>query len=244
MPGSAAPVGGGSRKGDLGQTRPAPVREQPGPGQPAQRTPARRQRGHHPGARARRPRGRGALPAGAGLAVRPHQVPGRRAPGPRGAGPDQGRRPSSPSRRRPTSSSGSTAWPPSWPRPRPATPRCSRCSPRTPTVSDAAKELRREMIASAGMELEEEEEPEPDDAELLARRRPPGGPAVRRPAPALQPVPRPRLLRRRRAPAQGAPAGDLGAARPALPLLRVRRRRGLHAAPGAARHPAARRASS
>ena len=36
------------------------------------------------------------------------------------------------------------------------------------TVSDAAKELRREMIASAGMELEEEEEPEPDDAELLA----------------------------------------------------------------------------
>jgi hypothetical protein len=36
------------------------------------------------------------------------------------------------------------------------------------TVSDSAKELRREMIASAGMELEEEEEPEPDDAELLA----------------------------------------------------------------------------
>jgi SNF2 family DNA or RNA helicase len=36
------------------------------------------------------------------------------------------------------------------------------------TVSDAAKELRREMIASAGMELEEEEEPEPDEAELLA----------------------------------------------------------------------------
>ena len=35
-------------------------------------------------------------------------------------------------------------------------------------VSDAAKELRREMIASAGMELEEEEEPEPDEAELLA----------------------------------------------------------------------------
>jgi len=34
-------------------------------------------------------------------------------------------------------------------------------------VSDAAKELRREMIASAGMELEEEE-PEPDEAELLA----------------------------------------------------------------------------
>jgi hypothetical protein len=36
------------------------------------------------------------------------------------------------------------------------------------TVSDAAKELRREMIASAGMELEEEDEPEPDDEELLA----------------------------------------------------------------------------
>ncbi len=35
-------------------------------------------------------------------------------------------------------------------------------------VSDAAKELRREMIASAGMELEEEAEPEPDGTELLA----------------------------------------------------------------------------
>jgi superfamily II DNA or RNA helicase len=36
------------------------------------------------------------------------------------------------------------------------------------TVSDAAKELRREMLASAGMVLEEEEEPEPDEEELLA----------------------------------------------------------------------------
>ena len=35
-------------------------------------------------------------------------------------------------------------------------------------VSEGAKELRREMIASAGMELEEEEEPEADEAELLA----------------------------------------------------------------------------
>jgi hypothetical protein len=35
------------------------------------------------------------------------------------------------------------------------------------TVSDAAKELRREMIAAAGMELEEEDEPEPAEADLL-----------------------------------------------------------------------------
>jgi SNF2 family DNA or RNA helicase len=35
-------------------------------------------------------------------------------------------------------------------------------------VSEAAKELRREMLASAGMELEEEEEPEPEEEELLA----------------------------------------------------------------------------
>jgi hypothetical protein len=35
------------------------------------------------------------------------------------------------------------------------------------TVSDTAKELRREMIAAAGMELEEEDEPEPDEADLL-----------------------------------------------------------------------------
>ncbi len=36
------------------------------------------------------------------------------------------------------------------------------------TVSESAKELRREMIAAAGMELEEDEEPESDEAELLA----------------------------------------------------------------------------
>jgi hypothetical protein len=36
------------------------------------------------------------------------------------------------------------------------------------TVSEAAKELRREMIASAGLELEEEPEPEPEAAEALA----------------------------------------------------------------------------
>ncbi|HEX5090217.1 MAG TPA: SNF2-related protein, partial [Nocardioides sp.] len=39
------------------------------------------------------------------------------------------------------------------------------------TVSDAAKELRREMIASAGMEIEEEDEPEPDEEELLVTER-------------------------------------------------------------------------
>ncbi len=38
-------------------------------------------------------------------------------------------------------------------------------------VSDAAKELRREMISSAGMELEEEEEPEPDEEVLLVTER-------------------------------------------------------------------------
>jgi SNF2 domain-containing protein/helicase-like protein len=36
------------------------------------------------------------------------------------------------------------------------------------TVSDTAKELRREMIAAAGMELEEDEEPEPVDGDLPA----------------------------------------------------------------------------
>jgi SNF2-related domain/Helicase conserved C-terminal domain len=35
------------------------------------------------------------------------------------------------------------------------------------TVSESAKELRREMIAAAGLELEEDEEPEPDEAELV-----------------------------------------------------------------------------
>jgi hypothetical protein len=36
------------------------------------------------------------------------------------------------------------------------------------TVSDSAKELRREMIAAAGMELEEDEEPEAGESDLLA----------------------------------------------------------------------------
>ena len=36
------------------------------------------------------------------------------------------------------------------------------------TVSESAKELRREMIAAAGMELEEDAEPESDETELLA----------------------------------------------------------------------------
>ena len=125
-----------------------------------------------------------------------------------------------------SSSSASTASPRSSPRPPPATPRCWRCSPRTPCVSDAGRA------------------PEARDA---ARRRPRGarprrsGPASppagsasaeRRvvpqsviSAPAGQPLPRARLLRGRAAQAQRPPAGQLGAARPAVPLLRVRRRR-------------------
>ena len=92
-PGSAATDRSGQSKGELlGQTRPATVRQHPDrTGQPAQRPQAWRQRGHHPGARSRRARGRGALPARPGVAVRAHQVPGRRAAGPRGARPHQGR---------------------------------------------------------------------------------------------------------------------------------------------------------
>ena len=105
-------------------------------------------------------------------------------------------------------------------------------------VSDAAKELRREMIASAGMELEEEEEPEPDEAELLAgdRRVVPQSVVQRRLSnPFL--VPDFSAADERRPKARRL--ATLGAARSAVPLLRVRRRRGLHAAARAARHPGA-----
>ena len=110
-------------------------------------------------------------------------------------------------------------------------------------VSDAAKELRREMIASAGMELEEDEEPEPDEAELLAgdRRVVPQSVVQRRLSnPFLVPDFSAADERRPKA----APARDLGAARSAVPLLRVRRWRGVHAAARAARHPAAPGAAS
>ena len=100
----------------------------------------------------------------------------------------------------PSSSSGSTASPRSWRRPPPATPRCSRCSPRTPSSPTRPAPLKREMLrgrrprgAARGGR----------PARAGRRGRPPRTerrvvPAVGRLPAAGQPVPRPRLLRRRR----------------------------------------------
>ena len=57
------------------------------------------------------------------------------------------------------------------------------------------------------------------------RPRAPGGAAVGRLAPAGQPLPRPRLLGRQAERGPGAPPGQLGAARPAVQLVRTGRRR-------------------
>jgi hypothetical protein len=82
-------------------------------------------------------------------------------------------------------------------------------------ISDSASSLRREMLESAGLEAPPEEEADEE-------------------APAEVPGAERRVDRR---PARGAsaPARGLGAARTALPILRVRRQRGglLHAAAGA-----------
>ena len=66
-------------------------------------------------------------------------------------------------------------------------------------ISDAAKELRREMVAAAGLEAEVEEVPEVDETAAATTDRAPGRPAVGHLAPARQPVPGARLLGRRAA---------------------------------------------
>ena len=78
--------------GVCGSTRHAPAERSPYRAPKPASGPRPRQRGHHPGARARRARGRGSSPARAGDAVGPHEVPGRRPAGARGARPHQGRR--------------------------------------------------------------------------------------------------------------------------------------------------------
>ncbi len=160
-----------------------------------------------------------------GSAMAPvRQVPGDRAARARGARPGQGRRPTAPRRTGPSSSSASTASPRSWPRRPRATPPCWPCSPRTPSSPTRPARCRRDMLAASGAEPDPEVEPE-RRGRASARLRAPGGAAVGRLAPARQPVPRPRLRRRRAEPRPAPAAGRLGAARAAVPVLRVRRQR-------------------
>ena len=136
------------------------------------------------------------------------------------SGPGSRPTPSSPRPSATTSSSGSTASPRSWRRPRPATPSLFSLLAEDAKVSDQAADLRRAMLERAGIEVEEEEPEAVED--VPAAHRPPGGPAVRAVPPAVQPVPGPRLHRRLAEPRPGPAARRLGAARSALPLLRVR----------------------
>ena len=101
-------------------------------------------------------------------------------------------------------------------------------------VSDSARDLMRDMLKAAGFEVPDVEEVRAGDARARRRPREARGPAVGGLAPAGQPVPGARLLRRR-GPAAHPPAVVLGAARPALPLLRVRRQVVVHAAARGAR---------
>ena len=72
-------------------------------------------------------------------------------------------------------------------------------------VSDAAKTLKREMLSAAGVEAPPGGGRRPTEATQPPPPRAPGRAAVGRLAPARQPVPRPRLLRRRAS--QGAARG-------------------------------------
>ena len=179
-----------------------------------------------------------------GQACRADQVPGRRLAGARGAGPGQGRhrpprRPSAPS-----SSSGSTASRRSWPRPRPGTPRCSPCSPRMPSsptrprpsARHAARRRPRAGARGGGPGRAERRPPTPPERRVV-----PQSVVARQLA---NPFLAPDFSAGRAAQAHDGPAGQLGAARPAVPGVRVRRRLLLHGPARARRRPARRRASS
>ena len=85
-------------------------------------------------------------------------------------------------------------------------------------LSAEARVLKREMLTAAGLEAPVEAAPK--EASGSSHDRAPGGPAVGHLPPARQPVPGPRLLQRPAARVAAAPAGHLGAARPAVPVLR------------------------
>ena len=215
--------------------------------QPAQRpSPSARQRRHHPGPRPRRARGR---ERGRSAARRcPAYAPSSRSSpsSPARSGSGSRATPSRPRRSATSSSSGSTASPRSWPRPPRATPPSSRCSPRTPSSPTRPRSCARRCVAAAGLEAEVEEVAGGRRDAPTRPDRAPGRPAVGHLAPAGQPVPGPDFSGAATATAPDPPAGHLGAARSAVPVLRVRRRRCdvLHAPARAGVAPAPRRATS
>ena len=189
--------------------------------------PRPRQRRHHPGARPHRARGRGSRPARARAALGTHEVPGRRAAGARGACPGPGGRASSDAQRR------RAAQAPRRDRDDPREDRRPRhLAARAPRRG--RRRLRRRQVAHARHAAGRRDRVGPrrgraPGAPAAATAAPPhrasGRAAVGRLATAGQPLPRPRLLVRPAERGPVAPPGQLGAARPALQLVRARRRR-------------------
>ncbi len=105
-------------------------------------------------------------------------------------------------------------------------------------VSDAAKDLKRDMLAAAEWRLPRPEEAGrggPHPGARVAS----GGAAVGHLAPPRRPVPRPAVRDRRASHAAAAPAGRLGADRTAALVVRARRQRRpcVHGSAGAHRRP-------
>ena len=211
------------RGGVCGSTRHAPARRSPYCAQEPAPGPRPRQRGHHPGARARRTRGRGGSPARVGDVVGPHEVPGRRAAGARGARPHQGRRHQHRGEpQRTAQAAGRGRDDPGQDRgpghlaPRPA--RRGRRGHRLGQEAQAGDARGRRCRGCPGGGHGSRAR-----GRSLARAQ--GGAAVGRGAPAGQPVPGAGLQLRREEQASWTSAGRLGAAHPAAQVVRERRQR-------------------
>ena len=126
------------------------------------------------------------------------------------------------------SSSGSTGSPRSWPRPPPATPSLFSLLAEDADVSDQASDMRREMLERAGVEVEEDEPVEPAELPAVTERRVVPQSVLSRQL--ANPFLVPDFTAASQNRGAGPPAGRLGAARPAVPLVRGRRQRRLDVA--------------
>ena len=191
-----ASVPGSSQEEPLGSTRPAPVRRSPyRPAHPAPRSARRDNDGIIPVlARAVR-EVEAAVQRGRGRAVGPHEVPGRRPAGARGARPGQGRHDQSPRPQRAEQLKRLDGLATILAKTAARDTSLLALLAEDAVVSDAAATLKRDMLqrrrargrARGGRARRSPATP--------PRHRAPGRAAVGRLAPARQPVPRPRLLR-------------------------------------------------
>ncbi len=217
--------------GALGTTRPTPRWRARHLGSAAPPNRASCRAGAHPRARRGRPRGRQRRAAPADAPGGAHEVPGRRAARARGAGPGEGRpRADRVPAHRAAQAAGRRGDGPGQDR-RPghlAAPAARRGRPglRRGARPQGDDDARRRAGAARGVRAA-------STPGAGAGRREAGGAAVGDLAPAREPVPGPGLRGRGRADRHaGPPTGRLGAARAAVPVLRVRRcrRTRVHAA--------------